>query len=77
MAIYRDEDQMEFGKFRGVRMVDIPEWYFKRFWNNNVHEYKNNRSSMATIFAGVMDYIDDHFDDVTKNKWGGEYNNRG
>ena len=62
---WNDNTKMTFGKkYRGKKLIEIPDDYFIWFWEQNRHKYK------AEVLDGdvlrLMEYIEDSFEDLPK-----------
>lgn len=58
---WNDETIMPFGKkYKGMRLIDIPDEYFEWFWNENLTRYK--QGELGGYFKLMMQYIEEYFD---------------
>lgn len=69
MTHYNDDTKMPFGKFKGTKLEDTPDWWFKHFWKKNDVWY---RSTQGNIYSNgsydcmryyVMEYIEENFEE--------------
>lgn len=69
---YTDETKLPFGKqFKGEKLEEIPDWYFKHFWKMNDKWYKDPQHRLGNIYASktydyqrykLMEYIEENFE---------------
>lgn len=60
---FSDNTEMPFGKkYKGKRLIEIPDDYFMWFWGENKSKYLNNELSGDQF--SLMRYIDTHFEDL-------------
>ena len=76
LMAYTDETIYPFSKdqFKGMKLSDIPDWYFKSYWKHNDSWYRANTSSKggnpftyATNSYShqrweMMEYIEENFE---------------
>lgn len=54
-----DNDIMPFGKYKGQKMIEVPDSYLKWLWRENEYEFKNGMP--ANNMRLVMTYINESF----------------
>lgn len=60
---FTDSTVMPFGKkYKGMKLIEIPDDYFMWFWEENKTKYLDNQLS-GNQFE-MMRYIDTHFEDL-------------
>ena len=57
----KDEDLMPFGKFKGKKMIEVPDSYLKWFWMENAAAYHGLGDELSYSAKRVMGYIEDCF----------------
>lgn len=73
MKKWSDNTVMPFGKWQGKELIDIPDDYFKWFWNENIIWYNSQKEAIKKNYAiiwnqyssyryALMDYIENNFD---------------
>lgn len=56
LAILQDDDIMYFGKYKGMRLIDIDDDYF-------IYLYKKDSSGELNLDSRMKEYIESSFDE--------------
>lgn len=59
-----DDDLMPFGKYKGVRMSDVPARYFHYLWNNGLKQQVATNKVAAYISANMSALQLEHKDGI-------------
>lgn len=58
MIVYNDETIINFGKYNGKKLIDIPDNYFIWYYNNNVLWYDGIKEKQSENKCAIFNYID-------------------
>ncbi len=63
MVALTDTSRMEFGKYKGQKLANVPDYWLKWFWGENVttFTFESGKRLMRTEKRELMEYIEDNF----------------
>ncbi len=59
-VIYEDTTIIQFGMYKGSRIIDIPDNWLKWFWGENKKVYKSDPLDLDSSTLGLMQYIENN-----------------
>jgi len=65
MVALTDTSIMQFGKYKGEKLANVPDYWLKEFWGENVtaFQFESGKRLMRTDKVEIMEYIEDNFDE--------------
>lgn len=57
-----DNSIMPFGKYKGKKVIEVPDNYLIWFWGENKQVYKKEKFALMLGACELMEYIEDCFE---------------